>query len=128
MLSLGRISYTNHLGDRFDFGESTGAYIDETDLFDYRRCRYCRLIDLYEQVRNFFRYQFFRHLYVEVQILDRWFCRSFRFRFCCYHRLCRYYRLFNGFLNHRCRRNFRFCNGFRLGRSFDFCHLACRLK
>ena len=37
MLSLGRISYTNHLGDRFDFGESTGAYIDETDLFDYRR-------------------------------------------------------------------------------------------
>lgn len=37
MLEKGKTLYTNHLGQTFEFGEETGAFIGESELFNYER-------------------------------------------------------------------------------------------
>lgn len=37
MIDLGKTLYINHLGDKFEFGKDTGAFIDGSELFSYER-------------------------------------------------------------------------------------------
>ena len=37
MLNTGKTLYKNHLGETFEFGDDTGVYIGESELFNYKR-------------------------------------------------------------------------------------------